>query len=89
MKKLTILFVTVLIATAAFAQDEFGKVGAIGFSTGLNIRYSVLMIGFEFNTISPKLEDLNNEGEYFGNVNETNSDKSPLPSVNFTVGLNF
>jgi len=67
----------------------FGKVFAVGFSTGFNVRYSVLMIGFEFNTISPKLEDVDNPGEYLGNFNDSSSDKTPLPSMSFTIGLSF
>lgn len=69
--------------------DGFGKVFAVGFSTGFNIRYSVLMLGFEYNTISPKLEDVDNPGEYLGNFKNTSSDRTPLPSVSFTIGLSF
>lgn len=69
--------------------DSYGDVAILGLSTGLNVRYSVLMLGFEFNTISPKLEHIDHAGEYIGNMNDDNSDKSPLPSMNFTLGLNF
>lgn len=69
--------------------DGYGKVFAVGFSTGFNVRYSILMIGFEFNTISPKLENVDYPGDYFGNVNDSSSDRSPLPSVSFTIGLSF
>jgi len=32
---------------------------------------------------------MDNDGEYFGNRNDPDSDKSPLPSINFTLGMNF
>jgi hypothetical protein len=69
--------------------DGFGKVFAVGFCTGFNVRYSILMLGFELSRISPKLEDINNPGDYLGNFNESNSDRTPLPSVSFTIGLSF
>lgn len=69
--------------------DGFGDVVAVGLSTGFNVRYSVLMLGFEFNTISPKLESVDVTGEYLGNRDDANSDKSPLPSISFTIGLSF
>lgn len=69
--------------------DGYGDVIAVGLSTGFNVRYSVLMLGFEFNTISPKLEDVDVPGEYLGRADDANSDKSPLPSINFTFGFSF
>lgn len=70
------------------ADDYYrGKV-ALGFSTGLNIRYGILMLGFEFDTNSPKLESDDYPGEYIGNNND-DSNKSPLPCMNFTLGLSF
>lgn len=70
-------------------MEGFGDIFALGISTGFNVRYSILMVGFEFNTISPQLENVENPGEYMGNINDINADRSPLPSVNFTVGLSF
>lgn len=69
--------------------EIYTAIATVGLSTGINIRYSVLMLGFEFNTISPKLENSDQKGDYLGNVKDENSDKSPLPSLNFTLGLNF
>lgn len=69
--------------------DGYSAFATFGLSTGVNIRYGVLMLGFEFNTISPKLENVDNKGDYLGNMNEEGSDKSPLPTSNFTIGLNF
>lgn len=69
--------------------EGYGDVAILGLSTGINVRYSILMLGFEFNTISPKLEHIDHPGVYIGNRNEEGNDKSPLPSINFTLGLNF
>lgn len=69
--------------------DWYEKIGAVGVSTGVNARFGILMLGFEFNTISPKLEYEDVKGEYLGNFNDSDSDKSPLPSMNFSVGLSF
>lgn len=68
--------------------DGYGKVGTVGLSTGFNVRYSKLMLGVEYNTISPKLENVDNKGEYLGNM-EDDSKKSPLPSVSFSIGMAF
>lgn len=70
-------------------MDGYGDVFSVGISTGINIRYSILMLGFEFNTISPKLESTEYPGEYVGNINDVSSNNSPLPSVSFTIGLSF
>jgi hypothetical protein len=81
-------------ATAIVEDDDaddargYGRVFCLGFSTGFNVRYGILMVGFEFNTISPKLEDIDNDGEYLGNA-KNDGDRSPLPSTNFTIGLSF
>jgi hypothetical protein len=93
--KADISWVTATVITADFISDEeegYGDVLAVGLSTGFNVRYSVLMLGFEFNTINPKLLSVDADAEdddYFGNLNDENSDKSPLPSINFTIGLSF
>ena len=82
-------------ATAIVYDDNtdnrrgYAAIGTIGFSTGFNVRYSKLMLGIEFNTISPKLENVDNDGYYLGNVNDSSSDKSPLPSLSFTIGMAF
>ncbi len=84
-----------LTATAIVYDDNaddaegYGKFGTFGFSTGLNVRYSKLMLGVEFNTISPKLESIDYDGEYLGNFNDNSTDKSPLPSLSFTIGMAF
>jgi hypothetical protein len=69
--------------------ETYTNIFAVGISTGFNIRYSVLMLGFEYNTVSPKLENTDIDGEYIGNAEDIDSDKSPLGSINFTIGLSF
>lgn len=72
------------IATLAFdedAEDIYGGFGKVGFATGVNFRYKLLMLGIEYNKIEPKLKNLDDDNGY--------SDKISLPSINFTIGLNF
>lgn len=79
------------------ADDYFLGYGAVGFSTGLNFRYGLLMLGIEFNTISPKLESDDIPGWYFGNPGayedsgdfDDYGEKTDLPCVNFTIGMSF
>lgn len=70
------------------ADDYYLGYGTVGFSTGLNFRYGLLILGMEFNSVSPKLESDEYPGEYIGHQNE-DSDKSPLPCMNFTIGMSF
>lgn len=65
-----------------------GTLGA-GYAAGVNIRYSFLMLGFEFNKDSMKLANTNNSDEYFGNVSDYNSDETPMPCYNLTLGFCF
>ncbi|MGM0407205.1 MAG: hypothetical protein ACQERU_04430 [Bacteroidota bacterium] len=76
-------------ATVDEDDDGYGAIGTVGLSTGFNVRYSKLLLGFEFNSINPKLESIDYEGEYFGNLNDYSSKKSPLPSLTFSIGLAF
>ena len=78
------------------AEDFFLGKADFGFSTGLNVRYGILMLGVEFNTISPELEyddDPNIYWQYFVDGEFNNSagsdKKSKLPCTNFTIGLSF
>ncbi|WP_321371919.1 hypothetical protein [uncultured Draconibacterium sp.] len=78
------------------AEDFFLSKADFGFSTGLNIRYGILMLGIEFNTISPELEYDDDPDIYwqylvdaeFNNSNG-NDNKSKLPCMNFTIGMSF
>nr|WP_321355551.1 hypothetical protein [uncultured Draconibacterium sp.] len=76
-------------------DDYFIDYLPVGFSTGVNFRYGMLMLGIEFNTISPQLESDDFEGYYFQqyidafNEEEMVHKKTKMPNLNFTVGLNF
>lgn len=70
------------------ADDYYMGYGTIGFSTGLNFRYGLLILGLEYNKVSPKLESDDDPGHYFGNTDD-DGDKSPLPCMNFTIGMSF
>lgn len=71
-------------------RDEDVFIGYMGikYSIGVNVRWSVIMVGFEYNPGSMKLQNESGSGEYFGNFNE-DSDKTPLPYCNFTFGFSF
>lgn len=75
-------------------ENEFflGFLG-IKYSVGMNIRYSILMMGFEFNPGFAKLRWFDKEAkeltdDYIGNMNDF-SNKTPVPGMNFTIGLSF
>jgi hypothetical protein len=63
----------------------------IKYSVGMNIRFTALMIGFEFNPGSISLKETSFDSDtpvYKGNVND-NSDKSKIACYNFTIGASF
>ncbi len=65
----------------------------IKYSVGLNVRYSILMLGMEFNPGFAKIRWFDQDEKelthvYLSNVND-NSKKTPVPSMNFTIGLSF
>ncbi len=68
--------------------DVYLNFGTIGLSTGFNVRYSKLMLGFEFNTISPKLKSVDDDTDYIGNITD-GGNKSPLPSITISIGMAF
>lgn len=67
----------------------------VGLSTGLNFRYGILMLGVEYNTISPELESDDNRGIYWQemmnvlNGIDDESKKSKMQNLNFTIGMCF
>jgi|WetSurMetagenome_2_1015567.scaffolds.fasta_scaffold35201_1 hypothetical protein len=66
----------------------------IKYSVGLNVRYSVLMLGFEFNPGYAKLRYYNKDENkltktYMGSYKDQNSKKTPVPCMNFTLGLSL
>ncbi|MEJ2593685.1 MAG: hypothetical protein P8100_00815 [bacterium] len=82
-------------AASAFIENEdtddaegYGRVFTMGYSTGANFRFSIRMVGVEFCSMSPKLENFDDPDKIFGNL-RTNGDRTLLPSMNFTDGLSF
>jgi len=71
-------------------DEEDMYYGFMGFkySLGVNIRWSILIFGFEYNPGSMKLQNDGGSGEYFGNAKD-DSDKTPMPYMNFTFGFSF
>ena len=80
------------VAGIALWSDEVDEVflasPAIGFATGINVRYAFLMLGFEFNSDKMKFESQDFPVEYFGNWSD-DSDKTPMPSFSFSLGFCF
>jgi hypothetical protein len=72
-------------------SEGFSTGRGIGLSTGINVRLNVIMLGFEFNTISHKFEYNDHPGEYLGNFADPNDkgDRSKLPSMTFSLGFSF
>jgi hypothetical protein len=76
----------------AIISDEVDEVflakPGIGLATGINVRYGFLMLGFEYNSDNMKFESRDFPGEYFGNLGD-GSDKTPMPSLSFSLGFCF
>jgi hypothetical protein len=76
--------------------DDRFYLGYMGlkYSAGLNVRYSLLIVGVEINpgiARNMKLWDNNNNNfsdVYLDNVND-NSHKFSVPAMNITIGMNF
>jgi len=68
-------------------ENYLGTLGT-GLSTGFNMRYRFLMVGFEYSMDKMKLENQDNKGEYFGSSSD-DGDKTPMSSFNFTFGFSF
>ena len=58
------------------------------YSFGINIRVSVLMIGFEYEIGKMALQNRATD-EYWPDNSDPNSKKTPMPGFNLTLGLNF
>lgn len=92
--KANINWASFTLSTVNDDVEDGGKyldVFAVGLSTGINVRLSVVMLGFEFNTLTSKLEDVDDTGNYLGNFldRNDNGDKSKLPSMTFSLGFSF
>lgn len=77
------------------ADDYYTNYVTVGFSSGINIRYGLLILGIEYNTISPELESDDYPGEYLQNgIDEimeksSSGNKSEYSCFNFTLGMSF
>ena len=69
-------------------EDMYYGFMGLKYSLGVNIRWSILIFGFEYNPGSMKLANDGGSGEYFGNAKD-DSDKTPMPYMNFTFGFSF
>jgi hypothetical protein len=74
-------------------DDLFLGFMGIKYSVGLNVRYSILMVGFEFNPGFAKLKYYDKTENkltdtYMSNADD-NGDKTPVPGFNITLGLSF
>lgn len=58
------------------------------YSFGINVRLSVLMLGFEYDVGGLKLKN-NKFGKYWPNQSDPNNNRTPMPGFNATIGLNF
>lgn len=64
------------LTTKYFDSFSFENIGtrAIGYATGINVRYTFLLLGVEYNTVNMIFED---------------TDKVALPNINFIIGFSF
>lgn len=86
-------------------DDKYSATITVGYAAGFNVRYGKLMLGVEYDAISPKLEYRQQHGNYFqqlmdlavgsdedwlwGDEEEPTNKKSKLKSLTFTVGVCF
>lgn len=75
-------------------DDEFylGFIG-IKYSVGLNVRYSIAMLGFEINPGFARFKQYDDDENklsdiYLGNADD-NGDRTPVPAFHVTLGLSF
>ena len=62
-----------------YFDDLYIGTRAIGYATGINIRYTFLLLGFEFNTVNMIFEDTDGD----------DMPKVALPNINFIIGFSF
>ena len=73
-----------------YEKSYIGYMG-FGYSTGVNIRFGALIIGFEYNNCSMKIEDRDITDSYMGNIFDfgDTGDKSKISYYNISLGVNF
>ena len=75
-------------------ENEDVFIGYLGmkYSLGVNIRWAILIFGFEYNPGSLKLKNDKGMGDYlgdFGKYPDETGEKTSLPACNFTIGFSF
>jgi hypothetical protein len=75
-------------------ENEDVYIGYLGmkYSLGVNIRWTILVFGFEYNPGSLKLKNDKGMGEYLGdifNYPDEPGEKTSLTALNFTLGFSF
>ena len=68
-------------------EDHYRGYLQFMYSTGINLKFSFIMIGFEYEFGSLRLK--NDKDEYWGNVDDADSKKTPMPGFNLTFGFSF
>lgn len=67
--------------------DVYYSYTQLMYSFGLNVRISVLIVGFEYEIGGLKLKNQN--GDYWPNYSDVKNKRTPMSGFNVTVGLNF
>lgn len=57
------------------------------YSVGFDVRLAIFIVGFEYELGGMKVK--NTDGEYWGNASNPDTDHTPMPGFNLTVGLAF
>ena len=71
-------------------EDSYFGLGGMGYSYGFNIRYRVLLAGFEFNTQNIILQSDIDNSDYLGEMfSDSDTKYTPLPSFSFIFGFSF
>ncbi len=63
----------------------------VGFSTGINIRYGALIVGFDYSSNNMKMNSDEDSEVYLGNFLDPSDtgEKTKFAYMNFTIGVNF
>jgi hypothetical protein len=74
-----------------FHADYYLGAMDIGYSTGINIRYGALMVGFDFSSNNMKMNSDEDSELYLGNFLDPSDmgEKTKFAYMNFTIGVNF
>ncbi len=93
--KLNPVWVSTLVDDTYGNESEvFVGFMGIGYSFGINVRYSILMVGFDFNKSWNKMRWIDDDGNlsddiFVGNASDNDKDYTPVPNFNISIGLAF